>query len=70
MIIGGVNASILSTLEPITSVVIGIIFLSEPLKAGVIIGVIFVIASSILIAIADFKKKSNSATQYTEKADK
>lgn len=59
MIIGGVNSSILSTLEPITSVVIGVLFLSEPLKVGSIIGVVFVITSSILIAVADFKKKNN-----------
>ena len=59
MLIGGVNSSILSTLEPITSVVIGMLFLSEPLKTGVIIGVLLVITSSILIAVADFKKKHN-----------
>ena len=69
MIIGGVNTSILSTLEPITSVVIGIIFLSEPLKIGSIIGVVLVITSSILIAVADFKKKE-SKTKTNNYSDK
>ena len=50
-IIGGERASILSTLEPITSLIIGFAVFHEALGARSIIGSIFVILASILIAI-------------------
>ena len=53
---GGTRASILSTFEPVTSVVVGIAFLSESAGVATIIGTILVILSSILIAVSDMKK--------------
>lgn len=57
-IIGGEKTSILNALEPITSVIIGIIFFSEPVIFKILIGIILVIAASILIAISDIKHKT------------
>lgn len=58
LLIGGEKASILSALEPITGVVIGIVFLQDPAKPLVLIGSALVIASSLLIAILDLKGKN------------
>ena len=55
--IGGEKTSILSTLEPITSVVIGILILKEKTNPMVYIGSALVVAASLLIAITDMKKK-------------
>ena len=55
--IGGEKASILSALEPITGVVIGIVFMQESAKPAVLIGSALVIASAVLIAVGDLKKK-------------
>lgn len=56
LLIGGEKASILSALEPITGVVIGITFLHESAKPAVLIGSALVVASGVLIAVADLKK--------------
>ena len=58
LIIGSVKASVLSAFEPITSVIVGVIIFQEPSKPTIIIGSALVIASGILIAIADLKLKS------------
>lgn len=55
-LIGSERTSILSTLEPITSVIIGVIVFGEPLGLKVLIGSILVVAASILIAVIDLKK--------------
>ena len=55
--IGGEKTSILSTLEPITSVVIGILILKEKTNPMVYIGSALVVAASLLIAVADMKKE-------------
>ena len=55
-LIGGEKVSILSTLEPITSVIIGGIVFHEAIGLRVIIGTIFVIAASILIVVFGKKK--------------
>ncbi len=60
-IIGGERASILGTLEPITSVIVGIIVFSEPVGVRTVIGSLLVISASILIAIFDIKKRSATA---------
>ena len=54
--IGGERASILSTFEPITSVIVGILFLHE--SGGVLsaLGTVLVILAGALIAVADLKK--------------
>lgn len=57
MIIGGEKSSVLSALEPITSVVIGIIVFGESCRLTVVIGATLVIISSVLIAAADLLKK-------------
>ena len=57
LLIGGERASVLSALEPITGVLIGILILQEPSKPTVLIGSALVVASSILIAVADLRKK-------------
>ena len=57
-LIGGERASILSTVEPITGVVAGYLFLDESMTVGMIIGSVLVIAASILIAVFDGKKKN------------
>ena len=55
-IIGGERASILSTLEPITSIIVGFAVFHETLGAKSIVGSVFVILASILIAS---KKEAN-----------
>lgn len=54
-LIGGERASILSTLEPITSIVIGVIVFLEPLSFRTLLGVIFVVSASILTALFDIR---------------
>ena len=52
------KASILSTFEPITSVLVGIAFLSESASTATIFGTILVIFAGILIAASDMKKNN------------
>lgn len=56
-LIGGEKTSILSTLEPITSIVVGFLVFHETIKVNVLFGSLLVIAASILIASTDLKKK-------------
>lgn len=56
-IIGGERASILSTVEPITSIVVGIIVFSEPASWRTVVGAVLVIAASVLIAVFDMIRK-------------
>lgn len=55
-IIGGEKTSILSTLEPITSVLLGAVVYREQLSALMIVGSVLVIAASVLIALLDAHK--------------
>lgn len=55
-IVGGGRASILSTFEPITSVLAGILFLSEPASAMTVTGTILVIGAGLLITLSDINK--------------
>ena len=55
-IIGGERAAILSTFEPITSVLAGIVFLGEPASTATITGTILVIGAGVLITVSDMKK--------------
>ena len=57
-IIGGERASILSTLEPITSLVVGVLFLNETIGIRDYIGAALVVVASVLIAVFDMKKVS------------
>ena len=56
-ILGGEKAAILSTLEPITSVLIGIFIFREAISVKTVIGCILVISASVLIALSDIKNK-------------
>ena len=56
--IGGQRAAILSTTEPVTSLIVGAVVFSEKLSILSVIGSVLVLTSSVLIAILDAKKKS------------
>ncbi|BDD06930.1 DMT multidrug transporter (plasmid) [Aureibacter tunicatorum] len=51
-LIGASDASLLSTMEPITSIILGVIFFGELLKPVHLIGVVLIILSIILVAKA------------------
>lgn len=55
-LIGGERASILSTFEPITGVVVGILAFQEAVGPGMLAGTILVVLASILIAVFDMRK--------------
>ena len=59
-IIGGERASILSTLEPTTSVIVGILVFHETAGIRTIAGSVLVILASLLIAVFDMKKAENA----------
>ena len=54
-LIGGGRASVLSTLEPVTSVLAGAAVFNEKIGVFTVIGTILVISASILIALTDVK---------------
>lgn len=54
-IIGGERTSILSTLEPTTSVIVGILIFHEALNIRTVLGSVLVILASILIAVFDMR---------------
>lgn len=56
-LIGGQRASILSTVEPITSVIVGIFIFRETCTVRTVIGSLLVILASILIAVFDMRDK-------------
>ena len=56
-LIGGPGASILSTLEPITSVIIGIVVFGEPFGIPVLAGTVLVIAASIITVFFKLRKE-------------
>ncbi len=55
--IGGERASVLSTLEPLTGVIVGVAVFSEKITAFAAVGAALVILACILIAVADVRKK-------------
>ena len=55
-LIGGERASVLSTVEPLTGVVMGILVFKETVTAGMGIGSVLVIAACILITVFDAKQ--------------
>ncbi len=59
-IIGGERASILSTLEPITSIFLGVLFLGEKITLATVFGTALVILASVLIAVFDIRKSKNN----------
>lgn len=55
LIIGGEKTSILSTLEPITGIIVGFVAFNEPVTISIAIGSLLVVGASILTAISDIK---------------
>ena len=55
LIIGGQRASILSTFEPITSIVTGVLIFGDPLSLRSVLGTVCVLAATVLIAVLDMK---------------
>lgn len=56
-LIGGERTSILSTLEPTTSVIVGILVFHEAVSGRTVIGSVLVILASLLIALFDMKSQ-------------
>ena len=63
LIIGGEKTSILSTLEPITGIIVGFTAFNEPITIGIAIGSFLVVGASILTAISDIKKPPKKTTE-------
>lgn len=61
--IGGDKASILSTFEPITSVIVGAIAFNEVISLNTAIGVLLVISASILIIASGYYATKNKEEQ-------
>ena len=57
LLIGGGKASILSAVDPVTSVLVGILVLNERANYLTVIGAGLIIAASVVIAVSDLKKK-------------
>ena len=56
--IGGERASVLSTVEPLTGVILGITMLEEKITFFAAIGAVLVIVACIMIAVTDVKKNA------------
>lgn len=54
---GAQNAAIFSVLEPLTSVVCGILFLSESCSMQIILGIVLILAAVFILSICDFREK-------------
>ncbi len=61
--IGGERASVLSTVEPLTGVILGVVVFSEIITFFAAIGAVLVIAACIMIAIVDAKQKVYTAEE-------
>ena len=57
LLLGGARSAILSTFEPITSVIVGILVFHDPFSFKTILGSVCVIAAAILIAVFDLRKE-------------
>jgi len=55
-LVGGECTSILSTLEPITSIVIGVVIFHEPVGFRILVGSALVVAASILTAVFNLRQ--------------
>ncbi len=64
LLIGGPRSSILSTFEPITSIVLGVVVFAEPFSARTIFGSVCVVTATAMIAVFDLlavKKQEKAA---------
>ena len=55
LIVGGAQASILSTLEPIVSMIVGVFVFGEAVSIRTVFGAALVILASVLIALTGMK---------------
>lgn len=62
--IGAQNTAILSTLEPITSVIIGVLIFGEEFGIKIFLGCVFVLISVILIAVFDKSNKNQKSKDF------
>lgn len=60
-IIGGSRASILSAIEPVTSLVVGALFLSENIGLLAVIGSVLIISAGVVTTVFDKKKAESCA---------
>lgn len=60
-LIGAQRSAILSTVEPITSIFVGVIVFAEPMGLQTLIGSVLVVLASILIAVFDMKGQKKEA---------
>lgn len=58
--IGGQSASILSTFEPITSILVGLVILDERFTVKLFIGMVMILLSALLIVIIESKHKNDN----------
>ena len=58
-IIGGGRASVLSTLEPVTSILAGAVVFNEKIAVHTVLGTLLVVTASVLIALDDVKSQKN-----------
>lgn len=63
-LIGGQRSSILSTFEPITSIVLGVLAFHEPLTWRNAAGTVCVLAATALIAVLDAKAKQPAKAEH------
>lgn len=63
-LIGGEKTSILCTLEPITSVVLGALIFHEQISFRVGIGSVLVVGAGVLIALADMRKRKENLYEH------
>jgi drug/metabolite transporter (DMT)-like permease len=69
-LIGGQKASVLSTFEPITSLLVGLTVFHESVTVLSVVGAALVLSASVLIALQDRPKKgSGEETSKTENAE-
>lgn len=68
LIIGGQQAAILSTMEPITSVFVGILVFHEAMTLRTAAGTVLVILASILIVVFDMRRKPGHKDLTCDKA--
>ena len=59
-LIGGERASVLSTVEPLTGVIVGAIVFEEQMTPFSFVGVVLVLSACVLIAMADNKAKEKT----------
>lgn len=60
LLAGAQRASILSTVEPITSILVGVVAFAEPVNLRTVLGSCMVVLASILIAVFDMREQKKS----------